>query len=375
MSFVELERRLYYPFARMHTSILSATGGTLDAATEKYAMIGRIQIAGRATSKTFSTSGAKIYYRTAAVTFANGGTTVDIGLQGLGASGPYAQPDGSFTIQTTLTGGGGGISANAWNTATMSSGGPASLSHGDLIAVVWDMTGRGGADTVALTAASDGIGAAYNFPICNAYISSAWQSTFTAGAGRVPNVVLEFDDGTLATIDASYPMTSSAVETYADSTNPDERGLLFQLPFGCKVDALVANIGATDANSDFTLKLYSDPTGSPSVVASVAHLAERMAGGGAGITELPIGSAVDLDPNTNYALTVLATGSTNVRLNTFTLAATGHRVLLNGGTTLAKVTRDGSSGAFTAESPAVTMPQLSVGISHIRTSGARVIGG
>jgi hypothetical protein len=76
---------------------------------------------------------------------------------------------------------------------------------------------------------------------------------------------------------------------------------------------------------------------------------------------------------------VRATGSSNTRLATITLGNTAHRATIPGGTTLAKITRDNDTGAFTAESPAVTIYQMGVRISHLYDTGggggARVIGG
>lgn len=366
MTLVAIGNGLMYPSPYSFPHASSATP-TLDAATEKYAMVGRIYIDGRpGSAKTLSTG--TIQYRTGAVTFANGGTTVDIGIQDVASgAGPIAQPDGTFDVKTTLTGGGGGITTTAWNTATMNSG-TKNITHGDLIAVVWDMTARAGADSVTITNGSIGWGTGVGssgLPTTNAFVSSAWQTTNTAGAARSPNVIIVFDDGTLGWLDATIPFTTVGADTFQDSTNPDERGMIFQVPWSCKVDALWVLGGVTDASSDFTLKLYSDPTGSPSSLASVAVAAENL--GVAALNEFvtaPLATEVSLSANTDYIVTMLATGTSNSRLHNIVLGNTAHRAALNGGTTLAKATRNNSSGAFTAESPAVTMYGIGVRISQ-----------
>ena len=65
--------------------IMSADGGmassgtantTLDAAGESRAYIGKVYLAGGTGSKTISSAGGKIWWRTAGTTFANAGTTI-----------------------------------------------------------------------------------------------------------------------------------------------------------------------------------------------------------------------------------------------------------------------------------------------------------
>lgn len=340
-----------------------ANTGTMDAAGEKYALIGQLFIEGRpAGAKTLSTG--KIWFRTGTCVFADVATTLDIGIQDVAiGAGPIAQPDGTFDVKTTLTGG-AGLTTVAVNSPAMTSG-TKSMTHGDLIAVVFDMTARGGTDSVTVLSCDRNIvrSADTQLPVTNAYIAAAWQTAATVGAGRVPNVAIEFDDGTLGWLDMAPAFTAIATELFSDSTNPDERGLIFQVPWDCKIDELWAICGRTDANSDFTLKLYSDPLGTPTLLASVAVLAENM---GAATTQGfftgLLASQISLTKNTDYAVTLLATGTSNARLATNTFFDEKFRKMWNGGTTVKKATRDGSTGAFTAETPAVTMPRVGVRI-------------
>ena len=75
-----------------------------------------------------------------------------------------------------------------------------------------------------------------------------------------------------------------------------------------------------------------------------------------------------------------ANGAGQVRLNSYVFGNTAHRAFLPYASQ-AKVTRDGGSGAFTAESPAVTMYQMGVRISALQDTsgggggGQRVISG
>lgn len=339
---------------------------TLDAATEKHAHIGRLFIAGRpAGAKTLSTG--TIQFRTGASTFADGATTLDIGIQDVAtAAGPIAQPDGTFDVKTTLTGG-AGITTTAWNTATMNSGSK-SMTHGDMIAVVWDMTARGGADSVIVNTASHYIGSAMGtagIPTTNSYLAGAWQTTLTAGASKYPNVIIVFDDGTLGWIDDAVAVSVATIESYQDSTNPDEHGLIFQVPWDCSIDQLWAHAYPTNASSDFTLKLYSSPTSTPSLLASVTVLVENT--GAANVNAVDVAglltSEIALSKNTDYMVSVLATGTSNMSLRILTLGASAHRAQFPNGLTYKKATRNNSTGDFTAEAALVTIPVVGVRIS------------
>ena len=361
MSLIQLPRGLLWPYnVNGYEFPLSNGGGTLDATGEQFAMIGRLYIDGRPTAaKTLSTG--TIQFRLGTTTFANAGTTVVVSVQDVATgAGPFAQPDGTPDVSKSLTGGGGGLTTAAWNTVTMDTGSK-SMTHGDLIAVVWNMSARAGADSVVIVPSGD----ASSRPVTNIYLAGAWQTSTVNGAGVHPNVIIVFDDGTLGWIDGGMPYSKVGTEAYQDSTNPDERGMIFQVPFDCEIDGFFARLttGAS-ANADYTFKLYTDPTGTPALVTSSAILAEQISG----VTqlvreELPV--PIALTKNTDYGLTVLATGTANLTLSVATLGNTAHRAAYNGGTSLKKITRNNSSGAFTAESPAITLYAMGVRISAI----------
>lgn len=360
------------PFGFFYPGFLSNFGSgavlLMDATAERVAFIGQVYMEGRSTAgKTFSAAGGgTISWRAGAVTFANAGTTLDIGIQGVASgAGPAAQPDGSYVVSRTFTGGGAGPTANAWNNTSMAAGtGSTTITHGDLIAVVWDMTARAGADQVNVTSGS-------SVPLsltgrqrsgANSFTSGAWGTTNNNAA----NVVLTMDDGTLAILDFAFSASTSSTEAFQDSTNPDERGMIFQVPWSCKVDSLWFVGQQAGATSDFTIKLYSDPTGTPSLLASLAVPAEQM--GSINTTNTNVfllPTEISLTKNTDYIVSVLGTGAGNIGLNMNVLGNTDYRKFLPGSTTLAKATRNNSTGAFTAETPAITMYSMGVRISQL----------
>lgn len=362
---------LYFPNGGLTRFPSISTATTLNTATDQSVMIGHVYWEGRASSKTISSAGGQIKWLPgASITFANGGTTVDVGIQDVDAvSGPPVRGDGTFDVKGTLTGGVSTITASTLNTVSMSTGSK-TIAHGDLVAVVLNMTARAGADSIQTTGnvgpSPSGLNAR---PGMTQFKSSSWTAN-----GGVPNVFLVADDGTLGVFNSTTPITTASSESYGSSTNPNERGFIFQLPWDCKIDSIFTTLSNVSGNaSDATIAIYSDPTGTPAVVSgtSVTILGENYDRTGSNLfLEVLLASEVSLTANTDYCLAVKATGSTSVSLANYTLQDTNLRKFITGGTTLKKATRNGGSGAFTAESPAVTMYQLGIRISEFNDTSA-----
>ena len=79
---------------------------------------------------------------------------------------------------------------------------------------------------------------------------------------------------------------------------------------------------------------------------------------------------MELTANTDYVVAARATGSSNVRLPGVTLMSATHRALNPGGTTVKKVTRDGGTGAFTAEATPTQMYWMGVRISALHVTAS-----
>lgn len=365
MTLVATPTGLYYPtpLVGLPVGATVGTAGTMDAAAEKVAFIGHCYIAGRpGSAKTISAAGGgSIAFYTSTVTFANGSTTLDIGIQDVDiTTGVPARPDDSFDVKRTLTGGTDTITSSVWNSFAMTGGtGSKSITHGDLIAVVFDMTARGGTDSVIIRGAS----ATSHLPGTLVNTTGTWTV-----AGVIPMVMITFDDGTLAYLDGGQLFYLTATESYADATNPDERGLIFQVPWDCKIDAFWAQIGGSANTADFNWVLYSDPLGTPSAVTTLSIVAESLrATGDVRFYLRPLTSEISLTKDTNYVLAMKATGAGNVQLFSQTLPSADARQLLPGSTTVAKVTRNDASGAFSTTTTVVY--QMGVRISQLHDTG------
>lgn len=359
---------LPWPFNR-NVEFSNSSNALMDAAGERVAFIGRLHIHGRpAGTKTIDSSGSSsIGFIPGAITFANAGTSLTIGIQGVGTGGPIAQPDGTFGAQATLTGGGGGLTANTWKELAPTSG-SSTLAHGDLVAVVFDMTARGGADSVVILTGANTATPQYGFPVANLRTGGAWGTTVIG----MPMVSLTFSDGTLGTLYGVGWAGLIATRTWSDATNPDERGNIFQVPFACKVAGIWLSMRTVDATSDYTVSLFSDPEGSPTMLDSVAVDAAQHGATATGTMAWhPFDAEVELAANTDYCVAVRATGAGNIRYTELSVPSgvAGQRALwYPGGTSLRSVTRDGGSGAFGSSNTLLYNP-IGVGISAVETGG------
>lgn len=333
---------LMWPAIHVNASDLNLNqAATLDAVNEAVAFIGHIHIDGRpASAKTISSAGGKVYVCAAGVTWATAGTTIRVGIQDVHTTaGPPARPDGTFDVYDDLVQGTETVTANAQIAATMSVG-TKDITHGDLIAVVVEMTVRNGADSVGIRGFS---ASSTNMRPLISVFTAAW-----ADSGNGPICVIEFDDGTLGCIAGGMPvLTAASAETWQDSTNPDERGMIFQVPWDCKASGIWAQMAiGNNAAADYTATLYSDPTGTPAAVASVGVLAEQMGDGGLSDLRLYF-SEVSLTKDTDYCVALRATGTSVITMRSLTLGDANYRKFISGGTTNSKATRDGGSGVFT----------------------------
>jgi len=345
----------------------------MDAAGEMVGMIGHCYIAGRPASKTISAAGGgSVSFRTGTCTFTDVGTSVTVSIEDVGTTtGNPGRPDESPDVASAaLLGNGGGITSAAWNTVSMTGGsGSKTIAHGDLIAIRWDMTARAATDSVIIATQAISVLAGSTTNPQRPQVLTKLAGTW-ADADLNPNVVITFDDGTLGILDYCIPLTSGGTEAYADSDNPDERGMIFQVPWDCKVDGFWGHIGiASGTTSDYTVTLYSDPLAAgagPTAIsgAQVVVLAEQLGpvnSPRAVFMTLP--AEISLTKNTDYCLAVRANGAGNVQVSTGTLGNTAYRTFFGKGTSLRKGTRQNGAGAFAEEGTPVTVYQLGVRIS------------
>lgn len=339
---------------------LNVNTGYLDASEEKMVVMGRIYIPGQATSKTLSSAGGKIRVLPyTSPTWATSGSTLRIGLQDPDTTtGPVGRPDGTFDVYGDIVQGTDAMPSDAPLVVTMSSGSK-TLSHGDLVAVVVDFVTRNGSDQVRFTGrnhARTGIG----YPGGSKYTAGSWTRE-----DYVLTHLIEFDDGTFGIIDGGLPDdTRTDYATVDNNDNPDEYGLIFQLPFPCDVNGLMCGIVPKGASADLTFKLYETPLGTPNALVTQTSFGEMMGyTGDSGQGFFPLAKTA-LKAHTDYCLAVKNNGtSDDIWLHRVSIAHADHRIVTPWGTRSRQGTRNNDSGAFAEDS--TYLPLLAVRICGV----------
>lgn len=324
---------------------------TLDAAGESRTHIGKVYLEAGTGSKTISSSGGAIRWRVATVgAFANAGTTIRIGIQDV-ASGVE---DGTFDVYADLVGGTDTITSSTEYLTPMETG-TKTISHGDLIAISVEMISKGGSDSIQVSAMNTGIHARASTGAKFPYITQDTGTGPSKSASATMAFAIEFDDGTLGWITPGIliPGTFSiSSQSFANNSTPDEYAAVFQVPFKCRISGghiWVGSIGTTD---NFEIILYSDPTGTPTVIETITMDPLLTGSTAAGVEPYLFTFATprELTPNTEYAIALrpTTTGSIAIGYIDLTSGNTKYKNPLPFGSTLEFMARTNQSGAFTS---------------------------
>lgn len=317
-------------------------GLVVDAAGEMAAFIGHVWFAGGpGTSKTVSSAGGAIQFKLGTITWATAGTTLRVGLQDVSATaGPPSVPDETWTSepQKDLVQGTDALSSDTWTTATLTSG-SRTITHGDLIAVVFDMTVRNGADSIIVQGLN--VPALQHRPLSSHKTGGTWNITNTV----LPNVIITCDDGTLASLDGSIPVSTITLRTFNSGSTPDEYGNIITIPFDCKIDELSAVV---DPDNEFDLTFYSTALGTPVQEQRYTVDPNQVASTSGRPINVMIGTET-LAAGSSYAVTIRPTTVSNVSAYELAVASAGHLAFWPGGTNVYKCSRSNDTGSFTTD--------------------------
>ena len=300
----------------------SVGGIAIDAAGESLTFIGHMSLQGGTGSKTISSSGGIIYWRASAATFANAGSNLRIGIQDVGATG---LEDGTFDVYADLVGGTDAINITTFNATAMETG-TKTIAHGDLIAISIELTARAGADTISVIRNN---GTAILFPYSTLDVGSG-----PAKSAVAPLVTFEFDDGTVGWLDNMFLLPGSGTgigtnTTFASNSVPDERSLIFQLPFSTSISGVLVHLANVTSTDNFEIILYSTPLGTP--------VAERTVSVDANIIVIDNASAIPyqvrfatpftLAVNTKYAIAIRPTTTNSLSLREYEFGTNNEQLL------------------------------------------------
>lgn len=343
MTLVNFPGGLHVPFG---PSILPAVGGpayttsTIDAAVEAGIMTGHIMTSDGA-PHTIDTSGpSSIQWRSGAVTFADAGTTVKVGLAAVDtANGPTPRAVNvadviTFDVSRTMVGGGGGITANAWQDHVPDAGSK-TIANGDFVALGIQMTARGGADTIAILSTDSAV--VPNHGAMNTFAGGVYASSI-----GTPIAAIEFADGAIGWFYGTDVRPVVTGRTFNVNSSPDEVGQLFDdLP-----PIRIAGIyGWVDPDANLEIILYSDPLGSPVAERTVVIDANTVSSATNRRIYVPFPSPYD-HLSGPIVVAYRPTTTSNITLSYKTLANAAHRVADIWGTSGYGVTRTGTGAAF-----------------------------
>ncbi|MHC4155648.1 MAG: hypothetical protein ACYST6_12100 [Planctomycetota bacterium] len=224
-------------------------------------------------------------------------------FQNLDASG---DPDGTQDEYRDVT---SGITSDTWLVPGLitdnggDGGNKRSVTVGDRIAAVVEFVSWGAGDDLEVDALNiTSLATVENHNYVDLYTAS-WAKV----ANVCPNIALKYDDGSyewLATdILPASALGSLSVNT---GTTPDEVGLIFQLPFSCRVKGAWVRLAANASGRDFDVVLYGPTTRTVSVDA------DQLQNTAARSISVIFPAAETLLANTNYRLALKPTTANSI---------------------------------------------------------------
>lgn len=271
--------------------------------------------------------------------------TVDVTLETFDATTGFASGTpvtGSNLVSVSVS------ATGVKNTATGMAGTAASnMTKGGKYVVVLTAT-TGFAGNFVITYATGTIAAGWPV-IATKDSAGAWTKATTQGSGGYYFGFKNAGGSYFRVPGYAGAASSYALQSFNSGTNPFERGSLYVPEVAETVEALfvACNQGSTPADAfSLTAKVYSDPLGTPALLAS-AVMDGDLSGVGM-IHRLVLDTSLDLTGGTIYGLVVQATGGSNINFPRYDFQAQADLDCMFGSSNYA-ITRNGGAGAFTAD--------------------------
>jgi hypothetical protein len=291
------------PNASFAPGTTSNTVMTSSNTSAKTAMLGRLYFDAKSGSKTI----AKIHWRFGTTITAGTSAVVRVSVQGV-SGGSKAIPDGTiassggatYTFNMTDT----GVSASTWFTtpSATSFGTQPTYNYGDLLSFVWDWSAAGTGSVLTFSNLGTISGGNPGFA---ALLTTPDGTTWTDGG--LPDLVIEFSDGTFGTIDGGMPISAGVSTSYGATSTAISYGTQFTLPYTAKCDAIWMCAGL-NSGSTGVAELVNASSGA--VIASVTIGNNYSSSTGADINCYLLSSEQTLSANTAYFAGLRATSGT-----------------------------------------------------------------
>lgn len=241
------------------------------------------------------------------------------------------------------------FSANTWQVPSaylgstgLGSGTKKSVTEGQYIACVLRLESFVASDSLQVALINgQNAGLTFNGQYEAPYTTGNSGTTWTIeGEGMI--IALKYDDGSYAFARMGYtPYSSLTAPTFNTATNPDERGLVFQLPFPCRIKGFTIQYDANGVGHNFVLYDAAD-----TIIETVTGLIYTGVTS-AGYSYYEFATPHNLDANVDYRLTLLPTTGSNVSLIELVCNTQAIREICDPGATWMGTTRNNGAGAWT----------------------------
>lgn len=301
-----------FPFINRDSSAVSGSI-TLNAAGERCHMVGYMFLENPlGGSKTISQAGGGfIVWRTGTSTFANASTTFKVGIQDVSTASSPSQGDGTFDVQGSYAGNSGAITSSATQASAMTTG-TKTIAHGALVSVTFEMTARGGTDSVVVLCNSSGLGTP-DTSLLPAVTDNTSGSVVRSS--MLPNLYIVFDDGSLGWIfGAGFSISLGTAQTFNVNTGTaDEYGNIINVPCTFVANGVSVVMSFASNAADCELILYSNPFGTP-VAERIVTIDATQISASATVDKVSalFSSPYNMRANTNYAVSIRPTTTNNV---------------------------------------------------------------
>ena len=286
------------------------SGVTLDAVGEKVAMIGRMRWADGATHDLRS-----LRWRSAT---GNLNGTLQVSARDVDtANGPPARDDGTADQSVDHT----NPNQNTNFTSTLGSD-RTSVTHGALLAIVFEVTARTSGSFQILTALSTA-GGQHGHPVVSSFTGSVWASE-----NAIPLLTLVAADGTLGVLAGSFPQltaTTSTANVNSGTAGADEYALKFTPTEPCWAGEFHVTLTIA-AGADFDVILYEGTT----ALVTVSIDANVIDATGSPCEFFIPFTDVELTPGTAYRLAIKPTTANNVTIYLATITSGDAELVASG---------------------------------------------
>src|ERR1051325_2984643 len=288
--------------------------GLIDATGEKVAWIGQVWFPDRTGSKSIR----KVGFRFGTIT-KTGGSGLTVSLQDVStAAGAEARPDEVQDQTVAIANGDAGFASNVWyQTGAFSA--DRSVNFGEFLAVVleFDGSGRLGSDAVRV-ANLDSVTSGSHIPAVGVTLKSGGNWNIIL---QVPNIILEFSDGTFGTLSGSFPASAITSNIFNTGTaGADEYALKFTVPTDTVIDGAVVVAFQSSAHHG-VVTLYDSVNTVLATVTLSHHTDSEFR-----YAYACFSNKVTLTAGATYRLSFQSADTTSVRLFTWDVSAAGHMV-------------------------------------------------